>query len=112
MTAPSMVARLTPKADKVVSLVAKGPVNFSIVTRADPKGIRRKITASARQEATYSEESQVVKLVGGAEADMLPLDAPAGTEAAHFTGQTISANLRTNRLTVDEANLTVKTPME
>ena len=112
MTAPNMVVRLTPEADKVVSVVAKGPVSFSIVTKPDAKGIRRRITASARQEATYSEDTQVIKLVGGAQADMLPVGAAEGTEAVHFTGQTIAANLKTNRLTVDEANLTIKTETE
>lgn len=112
MTAPKMTARLSPKADSIVSLVAAGPVKFVVVTRAGSGGVRRKITASATKEATYSEDTQVVKLVGNAVADMAPINAPDTVEAMHFAGQTIVANLKTSRLTVDDANLTVKTVVE
>jgi lipopolysaccharide export system protein LptA len=116
MTAPSMAVKLSPKADRVLSVVANGPVNFSLLTKPDESGTRRKIVATAKQQATYSDETQIIKLTGGATADLLPAeaDAPAGeglarAEAIHFTGQTITANLKTNKLTVDDANLTVET---
>lgn len=112
MTAPSMNVKLSAKGDRVASLVAKGPVDFTVVTKPDSNGQRRKITATATDEATYSEETQLLKLIGGATADMLPLNAPVGTEAVHFTGDTITANLKTSRLSVDKANLTVKSQME
>ena len=116
MTAPSMGIKLSPKADRVLSVLAKGPVNFSLLTSPDENGTRRKIVAMAQQQATYSDETQIVKLTGGATADLLPVEgaAPAGeglarAEVIHFTGQTITANLKTNKLTVDDANLTVET---
>ncbi|MEI6504197.1 MAG: LptA/OstA family protein, partial [Armatimonadota bacterium] len=112
MTAPSMNVRLTAKGDKVASLVAAGPVDFTVITKADANGLRRKIVASAKDEATYSEETQTLKLSGGAVADMKPLDAPADVEAVHFTGQTITADLKTSRLKVSDANLTVKSQIE
>lgn len=112
MTAPSMNVRLNAKGDRVAALVAKGPVSFTVITKADSNGQRRKISAAATDEATYSEETQLLKLVGGATADMLPLNAPADVEAVHFTGETITANLKTSRLSVDKANLTVKSQME
>lgn len=112
MTAPSMNVRLSAKGDKVASLVAKGPVDFTVVTKPDSNGQRRKISAAAKDEATYSEDTQLLKLIGGATADMLPLNAPADAEAVHFTGETITANLKTSRLSVDKANLTVKSQME
>jgi lipopolysaccharide export system protein LptA len=112
MTAPSMNVRLNAKGDRVSSLVAKGPVNFRIVTAPDSNGQRRKIDASAKDEATYSEETQLLKLVGGATADMLPMNAAADVEAVHFAGQTISADLKTSRLKVSDANLTVKSQMD
>jgi lipopolysaccharide export system protein LptA len=112
MSAPSMNVRLSAKGDKVVSLVAAGPVNFTVVTKADNNGLRRKITASAKDEATYSEETQLLKLVGGAVADMKPLDAGEDVEAVHFTGKTITADLKTSRLKVTDADLTVKSQME
>jgi len=112
MTAPSMNVQLTAKHDKIKLLVAKGPVHFTILTRPDAKGARRKIVASAQQEATYSEETQLVKLTGGAKADMSTVGSQDAAESAHFTGQTITANLKTNRLIVDDANLTVESQLQ
>jgi lipopolysaccharide export system protein LptA len=112
MTAPSMNVRLSAKGDRVASLVAKGPVNFQVVTSPDSNGMRRKINASAQDEATYSEETQLLKLSGGATADMLPVNAAADVEAVHFAGQTITADLKTSRLKVSDANLTVKSQLE
>lgn len=112
MTAPAMTAEIITSPATVKSLTAKGPVHFTIITAPDSQGRKRKIVATAKQQATYSEDTQVVKLVGEATADMTPLDAPEDVEAVHFTGQTITANLKTSRLTVDNANLTVKTQIE
>lgn len=109
MIAPRMSVKLSPKGDKVLSVLAHGPVQFTIVTAPDANGQRRKIVASATEQATYAADTDLVKLTGGATADMLPLEGTAGIEAIHFTGQTITANLKTNRLTVDQANLTVQT---
>jgi len=106
MTAPKMTAAT------VKSLTATGPVHFTIITAPDGQGRKRKIVASARDKATYAEDTQVVKLVGEATADMTPVDAPEDVEAVHFTGETITANLKTSRLSVDNANLTVKTQVE
>lgn len=111
MTAPSMNVALNQKGDRIMSLVAKGPVTFTVITQPDATGLKRKIVASASDQATYSEDAQQIKLVGNAVADMMPVGGEA-TEAMHFTGQTIVANLKTNRLTVDNANLTVKTQTE
>lgn len=107
MVAPSMSASFASKPATVKSLVARGPVSFTIITRPDKEGHKRKIVASARDQATYSEDTQTVKLVGQAVADMTPLEGGDAVETVHFTGQTITANLKTNRLTVDDANLTV-----
>jgi hypothetical protein len=112
MSAPSMNVRLTQKGDKVSSLVAAGPVDFTIVTKPDGNGLRRQIIGSAKDEATYSEDTQQVRLVGGATADMKPLNAPADVEAVHFSGETITADLKTSRLKVKDANLTVKSQLE
>lgn len=112
MTAPSMTASFTSQPVTVKTLVAKGPVVFTVITRPDGQGRKRKIVASARNQATYSEETQVVKLTGQAVADLTPLDEKDPVEAVHFTGETITASLKTNRLTVDDANLTIKGQMQ
>jgi len=36
----------------------------------------------------------LVKLIGGAKADMMPMGSTDPDETVHFTGQTITANLR------------------
>ena len=112
MTAPSMTASFTTKPVTVKSLVAKGPVNFTVITEPDSQGHKRKIVASAQNQATYAEATQTIKLMGSAVADVIPLDSGDPVETVHFTGETITANLKTNRLTVDDANLTVKGQMQ
>jgi len=112
MSARAMTVKLSPKADRVLSLVAAGPVDFTVITAPDSQGVKRKITASAQKEATYAEDTQTVRLSGGAVADIRALDAAASVEAAHITGNTITANLKTNRLTVDKPDVTVKTELE
>jgi len=119
MTAPSLAVKLSPQADRVLSFVGAGPVNFTLTTKPDANGLRRRIVATAKEQATYTDDTQIIKLIGGATADLLPVattadNAPAGeglakAQAVHFTGQTITANLKTNKLTVDDANLTVET---
>ena len=109
MTAPRVSVKLTPKGDRVLSAVAHGPVQFTIVPQANAQGQRRKIVASAQDSATYSADTDLVKLVGGAVADMMPLEGATAAETMHFTGQSITANLKTNRLSVDSANVTVQT---
>lgn len=111
MTAPSMVVRVG-KGNRLNTVTAKGPVTFTVYTKPDANGQRRKIVASANDQATYSEDTQTIKLIGGAVADMMPAEGGTSAEAIHFTGKTISANLRTSRLTVDDANLNVKTELQ
>jgi len=114
MTAPRMSVKLSPKAERVLSVVAQGPAHFSVVTAPDAQGLRRKIEATAQQQLTYAAETQIVTLIGGATADVLPVSEGenADVEAVHFTGQTIVANLKTNKLTVQEANLSVEAKTE
>jgi len=116
MTAPTMAVKLSAKADRVVSVVANGPVHFSLLTQADANGTRRRIVATAKGQAVYADDTEILKLTGGATADLLPAEGAAEggeglarAEAIHFTGQTITANLKTSKLTVDDANLTVET---
>ncbi len=110
MTATKMVVQLNDQANRIDSLIAYGPVNFNVITEPNSQGLRRKIVASAQSQATYSEATQVVALSGGAQADMSTLGISGAT--AHFTGQTITANLKTSKLSVDDANLMVKTPVK
>jgi lipopolysaccharide export system protein LptA len=114
MTTPAMTFTLAKK-DKswiVKTLVAQGPVGFTVITRPDASGARRKVVGSAKERAVYSEETQLIKLQGEAQADMVPLDAADSQEALHFTGQTIVFNLKTGRMTMENADVTVKTQVQ
>ncbi len=110
MSAPHMTVKLNDAGDRIMRLVAQGVVKFNIVTKPDAKGTRRKIVASAQKQAVYSEVEQTVELTGGAEADLTTLGADG--QAAHFTGEKITANLQTSTLVVDDANLKLQTPLE
>src|SRR6056297_3306629 len=110
MTAPRMTIKFNGDHDRINSLDATGPVHFVVTTAADSNGVRRKITASANGGATYSEQTQQVRLTGGASADLKTLG--AGAEAVHFEGNSITANLNTSRLRVDNAHLKIETPLE
>ena len=48
-------------------------------------------------------------LSGGAVADVTTVG--SDRQAAHFTGQTLTANLKTSQLIVNDANLKVQTPL-
>jgi lipopolysaccharide export system protein LptA len=109
MMAPSMNVKLSPKGDHVASVTANGPVNFEIIIAAEGNNPARKITASAKQQATYAEDTGLVKLVGDAVADLVPVENATEAQTVHFTGQAITANLKTRKLTVDQANLEVNT---
>ncbi len=110
MTAPRMTVRFNEKMDQIVQLIAHGVVNFHIVTKPNAEGVRRDITASARQQAVYSEPTQTVELSGGAQADIATVGG-AG-EAAHITGDKITANLKTSKIFVTNPNMKIETPLE
>lgn len=110
MTAPKMTIKFNDDHDRINSLDAGGPVHFTVTTAADEQGVHRKITATANGGATYSEQNQQVRLTGGASADLATLGADA--EAVHFEGDTITANLKTSRLQVDNAHLKIETPLD
>lgn len=109
MTAPSMQVKLSESNDRILRLVANGVVNFNVLTKAGEDGARRKIVASAQQQAIYNEDTQTVVLTGGAMADVTTVG--SDRQAAHFTGQTLTANLKTSQLIVNDANLKVQTPL-
>ncbi len=110
MTAPSMTVQLNRNRDRINFLEADGVVHFNITTSADDKGLRRKIDAQAQGGATYRETTQEVKLTGGARADVSTIGTAA--QAVHFEGDTITANLKTSKLQVDNAHLKIETPLK
>jgi lipopolysaccharide export system protein LptA len=109
MTAPRMSVKLSPKLDEIVHLIAYGPVKFHVLTRPNSEGIRYSINASAQKQALYREVEQVIELTGGAEADLVAVGVEGQT--ARFVGQKITADLKTSRLSVDDANVKIQTPV-
>lgn len=115
MNAPKMLVKLTGQSaenGRVDSVIADGPVAFTAITKKTEKSPARKIVATSKDQATYSNDTKLVKLIGGATADVTPLEEGVVGDVIHFTGQTINANLKTRKLTVDNANLTVNTTVE
>ena len=108
MFAPTLSMDLNQDLDRILSLVATGPVRFEVLTAPDSDGLRRKILASCGSRAAYDAAAQTIVMSGGAKADVSTL--PAGNaEAAHFTGDSITVNLRTSMLSIKQADLTVTT---
>ena len=106
MRAPALSMDLSDSLNRILKLVASGPVHFEVLTAADSKGLRRKIIASCSQRATYDADSETVVLSGDALADVTTL--PEGNvEAAHFTGESITVDLHNSTLSVKQAQITV-----
>jgi len=110
MTAPRMTVQFNEKMDQIVKLIAYGVVNFHVVTKPNADGVRRDISASAQKQAVYSEPTQTVELIGGATADISTVGGDG--EAAHITGDKITANLKTSKIFVDNPNMKIETPLE
>ncbi len=110
MKAPSMQVRLNNEMNMVDSLVAKGPVRFVIITAPDASGVRRQIECTAQKEATYNEQTQIIKLIGNATAAMKTVGGSAA-ETVNLTSDTITANLKTETLTVEDVNMTIQRPL-
>ncbi len=111
MTARAMTVKADKNLQQVEMLTAAGPVKFEVLTAKDKDGLQRKIVASCSQKATYEEKTQVVELIGNAEADVTTL--PEGNvEAAHLTGDKVTVDLKANKVTVTKAHVTVTTEIE
>lgn len=106
--APAIFVDLNQDLNRILSLVAKGPIRFEALTAPDDNGLRRKIVASCGTRASYDAVTQTINMTGGAEADVSTLPT-SNVEAAHFTGESITVNLRASTLSVKQAEATVTT---
>lgn len=111
LAAPKFTVRLSEQQDRVLSLVAAGPVHIEIVGKPDAQGVRARITAAAKDRAEYAEATQKIVLYGGAEADYVSLPEGPDSRRAHFTGEIMEADLNTSILTVTKARLNVTAPL-
>jgi lipopolysaccharide export system protein LptA len=111
LTAPTMVVQHDEGFENVQKATAAGPVKVEMLTAPDDQGRRRKIVASCTRRATYDRADQTVVMEGDAKADVTTL--PEGeVEAAHFTGEKMTADLKNNKLTVTDAHLQVTTEIK
>jgi len=111
LAAPKFTVKLSEKQDRVLSLIAAGPVHIEIVGAPDAHGVRARITATAKERAEYAEATQKIVLYGGAEADYVSLPEGPDSRRAHFTGEVMEADLNTSVLTVTKAHLNVTVPL-
>ena len=112
MTSAKMTFKLSSGGDDIEHLATHGPTDFSLVTSPQGEEKRYKVAATATQGATYSERDQQIVLQGNAEADIVSLPEGPQSQHAHFTGQTITADLKTSVIEVSQAHLKVETPLE
>ncbi len=112
ITAARMTFKLSSGADSIEQLTTHGATNFSLITQPAEAEQQYKITADAAGGATYSEKAQQVVLSGGAQADIVSLPESPESQRAHFTGQTITADLQTSVIEVNKAHLRVQTTQE
>ncbi|HEY3397779.1 MAG TPA: LptA/OstA family protein [Armatimonadota bacterium] len=111
LTAPKLTVKLSDKGDRVIKLVAAGPVRMEIIGAADPQGVKARIVATAADRAEYSETTQKIVLYGDAQADYVSLPEGPDSRRAHFTGDIMEADLNTSLLTVTKAHLQVSSPL-
>ncbi len=127
LTAPRISLKLE-KSDAGQSVIHQlktvGATHLTLITQPDSKGIRRKMTGTASQGATYSERSNTVVLAGGAKIDSVSLPEGADSEHISFTAEALSVNLATETITAskghmkisiiepDKTHLQVETPLE
>jgi len=101
LTTQRLSAKFGQGNNRVDSVTAQGPVHFDVTTEPDAEGVRRHITADCRGEATFDGKARVVKLTGGAEAVMMPVPAPPGTQPAKLSGPVIEINLATSEMNIE-----------
>lgn len=108
LTAPAM--RVTA-ADQAIGVVAEGPVDFRS-TGKDKNGAERTIKGRAQERAEYTGSDRKLRLIGGAVVDVLPTMTEQGVGSVHSTGQKITIDLKTEKLSVEDANVDLKTEVD
>ncbi len=109
LTAPRISLKLE-KPDVGRSVISQlktvGATHFTLITQPDSKGIRRKMTGTASQGATYSEQSNTVVLAGGAKIDIVSLPEGPDSERITFTAEALTVDLGTEVVRGSEVHMT------
>jgi len=108
MTASTVIVIADLEKSRVVSLEARGPVNFVVdTTTKDGKPLH--VTASCSQKATFSEETMVATMVGDAHAEMAGAAAVASQlESLKYDGESVTIDLKSRKIKVRKATAEVR----
>jgi lipopolysaccharide export system protein LptA len=113
MTCPKMTAKLGKGGNRVNTVTAAGPVHFEFTAPPDEQKIRHRVIADSQGSATFEDSGNNPKVImnGGAVADVAALtdkgEVRADAEAAHFAGDSVVVDLKTENVTATKARLEV-----
>lgn len=109
LTAPRISLKLE-KSDAGQSVIHQlktvGETHLTLITQPDSKGIRRKMTGTASQGATYSERSNTVVLAGGAKIDSVSLPEGPDSERISFTAEALTVDLGAEEVRASKGHMT------
>lgn len=108
MTATSVILTGDLEKTRILSIEARGPVNF-VIDAKSKNGKPIHITARCSQQATFSEQTMVATMVGDAHAEMT--GAPSGTtavESFRYDGESMTIDLKNRKIRVKGATTEVR----
>jgi hypothetical protein len=107
MTASSVTLTGDLERSRVLSVEARGPVNF-VVDTAPANGQRAHIVASCSQVATFSEQTMIVTMVGNAHAEITGAEAVVSQlESAKYDGESMTIDLNKCKFKLKQATAEV-----
>lgn len=114
LTAPRISLKLE-KSDAGRSVIHQlktvGETHLTLITQPDSKGIRRKMTGTASQGATYSELSNTVVLAGGAKIDSVSLPEGPDSERISFTAEALTVDLGAEEVRASKGHMKISASM-
>ena len=107
MNASSVTLKGDLEKSRILSVEAHGPVDFVIDT-TDKDGKRAHITASCSREATFTEQTMIVTMVGNAHAEITGAEAVATQlESAKYDGDSMTIDLNNRKISLKKATAEV-----
>ncbi len=107
MAASSVILKGDLEKSRVLSVEARGPVNFTIDT-VSADGKRSHIAASCSQLATFSEQTMIVTMVGNAHAEITGAEAVVSqVQSAKYDGESMTIDLNQRMIKLKQATAEV-----
>lgn len=108
MTAASVILTGDLEKTRILSIEARGPVNF-VVDAKNKDGKPVHITARCSQQATFSEQTMLATMVGDAHAEMTgAVGAATSVESFRYDGQSVTIDLKNRKIRVKGASTEVR----